>query len=217
MPPVNLHRPASKKLRWCPLWRPRRRRCWPTWSAPCGWPRRAGAIARPGNAAEDQHLLAALVSGLLHCALAAGGRRLRPAQHGPLRPYRRPQRHCRRRFLRGGGQQPTQARPGQVQPAYRPPGHAPEPWVRYEPRAKMLVLDDIYPEGIEIPQIFAGQEHRAPAHHEDPRLHHHDRRHEERLWRTAAPVSATGPTRSFTRRWSTCWPSSRRYIRASSP
>ncbi len=33
----------------------------------------------------------------------------------------------------------------------------PEPWVRYQPKAEMLVLDDIYPEGIEIPQIFAGK------------------------------------------------------------
>ena len=33
----------------------------------------------------------------------------------------------------------------------------PEPWVRYEPKAEMLALDDIYPEGIEIPQLFAGK------------------------------------------------------------
>ena len=33
----------------------------------------------------------------------------------------------------------------------------PEPWVRYEPRAEMLALNDIYPEGIEIPQRFAGK------------------------------------------------------------
>ena len=33
----------------------------------------------------------------------------------------------------------------------------PEPWVRYEPKAEMLVLNDIYPEGIEIPQLFAGK------------------------------------------------------------
>ena len=33
----------------------------------------------------------------------------------------------------------------------------PEPWVRYEPKAEMLVLNDIYPEGIEIPELFAGK------------------------------------------------------------
>ena len=30
-------------------------------------------------------------------------------------------------------------------------------WVKYEPRAKMLVLDDIFPEGIEIPEMFIGK------------------------------------------------------------
>jgi uncharacterized protein (DUF362 family) len=33
----------------------------------------------------------------------------------------------------------------------------PEPWIRYEPKSEMLALDDIYPEGIEIPEIFAGK------------------------------------------------------------
>ena len=33
----------------------------------------------------------------------------------------------------------------------------PEPWVRYEPKSEMLALHDIYPEGIEIPQVFAGK------------------------------------------------------------
>ena len=30
-------------------------------------------------------------------------------------------------------------------------------WVDYRPRAKMLVLDDIYPEGIQIPELFFGK------------------------------------------------------------
>src|SRR2546425_1865415 len=30
-------------------------------------------------------------------------------------------------------------------------------WVRYEPKAKMLVLDKIYPEGIQIPEYFLGK------------------------------------------------------------
>ena len=33
----------------------------------------------------------------------------------------------------------------------------PVKWVPYEPKARMLVLDDIYPEGIQIPEMFAGK------------------------------------------------------------
>ena len=33
----------------------------------------------------------------------------------------------------------------------------PNRWVEYRPRAEMLVLDDIFPEGIQIPEIFAGK------------------------------------------------------------
>ena len=33
----------------------------------------------------------------------------------------------------------------------------PNRWVDYRPRAEMLVLDDIFPEGIQIPEIFAGK------------------------------------------------------------
>ena len=32
----------------------------------------------------------------------------------------------------------------------------PNRWVEYKPKAEMLVLDDIFPEGIEIPESFAG-------------------------------------------------------------
>ncbi len=32
----------------------------------------------------------------------------------------------------------------------------PNRWVEYKPKAKMLVLDDIFPEGIQIPESFAG-------------------------------------------------------------
>ena len=35
--------------------------------------------------------------------------------------------------------------------------YPPVEWVPYEPRAKMLVLDDIYPEGIRIPEMFPGK------------------------------------------------------------
>ena len=34
---------------------------------------------------------------------------------------------------------------------------SPNRWVPYRPKAKMLVLDDIYPEGIQIPELFAGK------------------------------------------------------------
>ncbi len=30
----------------------------------------------------------------------------------------------------------------------------PNPWIEYKPKAQMLVLDDIFPEGIQIPEIF---------------------------------------------------------------
>ena len=33
----------------------------------------------------------------------------------------------------------------------------PNRWVEYRPKAEMLVLDDIFPEGIQIPEIFAGK------------------------------------------------------------
>lgn len=33
----------------------------------------------------------------------------------------------------------------------------PNVWVEYKPKAEMLVLNDIFPEGIQIPQIFAGK------------------------------------------------------------
>ena len=33
----------------------------------------------------------------------------------------------------------------------------PVKWVPYRPKAKMLVLDDIYPEGIQIPEMFIGK------------------------------------------------------------
>ena len=33
----------------------------------------------------------------------------------------------------------------------------PAKWVPYQPKAKMLVLDDIYPEGIQIPEMFPGK------------------------------------------------------------
>ena len=33
----------------------------------------------------------------------------------------------------------------------------PNTWVEYEPKAEMLVLDDIFPEGIQIPEVFQGR------------------------------------------------------------
>ena len=33
----------------------------------------------------------------------------------------------------------------------------PAKWVTYKPKAKMLVLDEIYPEGIQIPEMFVGK------------------------------------------------------------
>jgi uncharacterized protein (DUF362 family) len=48
-----------------------------------------------------------------------------------------------------------------VQDKYRLPtvhlDSPPNRWVDYKPKAKMLVLDDIFPEGIQIPETFAGK------------------------------------------------------------
>jgi uncharacterized protein (DUF362 family) len=48
-----------------------------------------------------------------------------------------------------------------VQDKYRLPtvhlDTPPNRWVEYLPKAEMLVLDDIFPEGIEIPEMFAGK------------------------------------------------------------
>ena len=48
-----------------------------------------------------------------------------------------------------------------VQDKYRLPtvhlDTPPNRWVEYRPKAEMLVLDDIFPEGIEIPEMFAGK------------------------------------------------------------
>ena len=73
----------------------------------------------------------------------------------------------------------------------------PNQWVDYKPKAQMLVLDDIFPEGIQIPETFAGKNivhlPTPSADHEDPCLHHHDRSDEERLWRTIASQAALDP------------------------
>ena len=58
-------------------------------------------------------------------------------------------------------------------------------WVPYEPKAKMLALDHIYPEGIPIPDYFFGKN---IVHLPTVKCHiytHHHRRDEERLWRAA--------------------------------
>ena len=49
-----------------------------------------------------------------------------------------------------------------VQDRYRLPtvhlDTPPNVWVDYQPKAEMLVLDDIFPEGIQIPEIFPGKD-----------------------------------------------------------
>ena len=37
-------------------------------------------------------------------------------------------------------------------------------WITYKPKAEMRVLDDIFPEGIRIPDYFLGKKHHPPAH-----------------------------------------------------
>ena len=54
-------------------------------------------------------------------------------------------------------------------------------WIEYRPRAKMLALDEIFPDGIQIPEPFIGKNVVQLPDHEDPRLHKDDRRDEKRL------------------------------------
>jgi uncharacterized protein (DUF362 family) len=89
-------------------------------------------------------------------------------------------------------------------------------WVRYAPKAEMLVLDKIFPDGIEIPQALIG---RNVIHLPTMKTH---------VFTTMTGAmknalagcctsGATGPTRRSTRRWSTCWRFRRRSIPGSSP
>ena len=51
----------------------------------------------------------------------------------------------------------------------------PEPWVRYEPKAEMMALHDIYSGGDRDTGVLRGEEHRASADDEDARVHDDDR------------------------------------------
>jgi hypothetical protein len=66
-------------------------------------------------------------------------------------------------------------------------------WVRYEPKARMRVLNRIYPEGHPHPRLFRRQEHRPLADDEMPHLHDHHGRNEERLRRSAQHAAALHP------------------------
>ena len=63
-------------------------------------------------------------------------------------------------------------------------------WVRYEPKARMRVLDRIFPEGIHDSRLLLRQEHRPPADDQVPHLHDDDRRDEERVRRPAEHAAA---------------------------
>ena len=155
----------------------------------------AGAAEGPRDDPEDQHLLADLVPGLLEHALA---------------DRRRGQASCRRTATRNlaaahnktvvvdayvGERNNKQKDRGRRSTALRNV-HLYEPeieWVRYMPKAPMLVLDRIFPEGILHPRVLLRQEHHPPADGQDARLHDHHRRDEERVRRAAqreAPLDA---------------------------
>ena len=103
------------------------------------------------------------------------------------------------------------------EPAHRSPGHAAGTVGALRAQGGNAGAGRHLPRGHRDTRNIRRQEHRPPAHHEDSCLHHHDRRHEERLSAACCTASATGPTRSSTKPWLTCWRFSRRSTPASSP
>lgn len=88
-------------------------------------------------------------------------------------------------------------------------------WVTYQPRAKMLVLDRLYPEGIRLPDYFMGKN---IVHLPTVKCHIYTTTTGAMKTPLAgcwAP-SGTTPTATSTRPWWTCWPSSARSTPASS-
>jgi len=78
----------------------------------------------------------------------------------------------------------------------------PTEWVRYEPRGKLLVLDRVFDKtGIQVPKLLIGKN---VIHLPTVKTH------------VFTGTTGAGPTRSSTRRWSTCSPSRRRSTPASS-
>ena len=63
-------------------------------------------------------------------------------------------------------------------------------WVRYEPKARMRVLEAHLPRRHPHPRLLLRQEHRPPADDEVPHLHDDDRRDEERVRRPAEHAAA---------------------------
>jgi uncharacterized protein (DUF362 family) len=91
-------------------------------------------------------------------------------------------------------------------------------WVDYTPKAKMHVLNRIYPDGIKLPDYFFGKN---IVHLPTVKCH---------IYTTTTgamknafgglaccPRTGTTPTAGSTGRWSTCWPSRRRSTPACSP
>ena len=66
-------------------------------------------------------------------------------------------------------------------------------WVPYKPKASMLALDHIYPEGIHIPDFFIGKNIVHLPHHENPYVYHHNRGDEKCLWWAAQQIPALHP------------------------
>ena len=84
-------------------------------------------------------------------------------------------------------------------------------WVHFKPKAKMHVLDKIFPDGIQVPGLFLrGQEHRSSAYGEVSYLHDDDRRDEERVRRPLGDAPALHVHLDLQDAASICWRSRKR-------
>ena len=71
----------------------------------------------------------------------------------------------------------------------------PNRWIPYQPKGEMMVLDEIFPEGLQIPEIFPGKN---VVHLPTMKTHVFTTMTgamKERLWRTAEPQAPLDPLR----------------------
>ena len=176
----------------------------------------AGAAQRQRHAAEDQYLVANVVSGLLDRAVAAG-RRDQDDAGRRLQLDRRAQRHRGRRHRRRRSEQQAEVRHRQVQRAVRVPVQAGSEVGGIQAQAAVPGAG----QGLSRRRLHSRavhrQEHRAPAHGEDARLHDHHRRDEECLRRTAPSQAPLDARRDPRNAGGLCCKFSRTFTAASSP
>ena len=58
-------------------------------------------------------------------------------------------------------------------------------WIKYTPKAEMRVLNEIFPDGMRIPEYFTGEEHNSSPHSKVSHLHRNHRLNEECVRRVA--------------------------------